>query len=1635
MPRRLLAVLLLALCYCSAYSQSYRNEWIDFNKTYYKFKIGPFGFDIVNAPVKKGVVRISQASLTSAGIGYIPFEQLQLWHNGEEVMLYTSKPAGVPGAGDYIEFWGEINDGKIDRDLYRQPDYQLSDYWSMQTDTAAYFFTVNTSGNNKRYTNAANNAATASIQPEANFMYKIGRYYRFDINPGLAAVASTNLYSSSYDRGEMWVSRPTRPVACGCGQGPIPQSFLDLHADANGAAMTLKINAVGAALNPRKVKVSINGDEVSQFTMNYFNTSSPEIKNIAVSKIQNDQATVVIENLSGGTSDLMNVATVELTYPRLFDFGGASSFEFSLPASDTGRLISVSNFSNTSGLPVLLDMANGKRYVAVAGSGSTWRFLLNASSVDYKLVMVRSDGSAAQAATGFETRKFVNYQKASSQGDYLIISNPILYGTGSDNYVEQYRAYRSSDAGGGFNAKLIDVNELTDQFAYGIKKHPLAIKNFLRYARKNFSEAPRMVFLLGKGVDYASYRKNESNAVADKTNLVPTWGYPGSDNLMCSEDMNPVVATPVGRLSAATPAEVGNYLKKIMEYEASQSSGPNTIDEKAWMRNVLHLTGASDAVLGSTLDAYNDNYKKIISDTLFGGVVTSFSKTADPASYPKAIINFKSVYEQGASLVEYFGHSSQTSLDFSLSNPNEYNNKGKYPLFIVNGCLAGNIFGFEQERLNIRSTTSEKFVFEPARGAIGYIATTSFGAVPYLDAFTKNYYTAIAKTKYGKPVSEISQEAISQTLSQLGIFDFFARIHAEQYEFHGDPALKMNSFDLPDYAIDSSRIQIAKSISVADEVLPVKVSVYNLGRISADSVTLNFYRKFPSGDSVFIFSKKMRPVASSASIEVKLPIIANRDKGIGFITVFIDEENKLAEVTENNNVATASFKIIGSDVKPVYPYNYSIVTGNSVQLIGSTADALEKEQDYIIEMDTTALFNSPFKQTIYKTTAGGLVEAGTVALTLNNTVYYWRIAANDSEPNWNVSSFTHIQGGNKGFMQAHFYQHTKSILDGLLLDSASRKYSFAHTLSNVFVQQSIYPYSGTEEFHFSTQVNGTVIAASACIGNSMIFHVLDSLSLKPMPNPSQAFNSAWVCSPLRLNNFEFYSTYPEARKNAMDFLDAVPNGSYVIAKRIYDAGNADWAPTDWASDTALYGAGNSLYHRFKQQGVNLDPYTYPRTFVAVYKKNDGNRFAPVVQFSEGLYDRVNLSVNIPASDTIGYITSPLFGPGKAFSKFKWDGPALDGVDSIAYEITGVKANGETNVLYTVDGDTREFDISSIDASAYPYLKLRMKNADGVKATPYQLEKWSVEYQPYPEGAIAPNLAFDIPSLIHYNHGINKMKDTLKGVVAFKNISDANFTSQLKVKLVLYDSLGNAIEYVVKPTRVLAAGDTALISFAIDISALEGVYNLYLHVNPDKAEAEQYYFNNYLYQYVKIERDYTLPVKLASFKAVPAGKNVQVKWEVTDEKNLDHYEVLFSSNGRSFSAIGTVNAEHNNVAGKYAYSLLHTSPVSGKNYYRLKMVDKDGMTTYSNIEIVSLGQVTATMAYPNPFSQYLNVSVARQDNGRSVVRLFNVQGQMLRQQTFVNNVSLNVANLASGTYIVQVDDGNEIKTFKVQKHHY
>src|SRR5207237_3644759 len=121
-------------------------------------------------------------------------------------------------------------------------------------------------------------------------------------------------------------------------------------------------------------------------------------------------------------------------------------------------------------------------------------------------------------------------------------------------------------------------------------------------------------------------------------------------------------------------------------------------------------------------------------------------------------------------------------------------------------------------------------------------------------------------------------DALRNGLNAIGAGDYFARYHAEEYAYHGDPAITLNSFDKPDYALDTSLVSMQPTfISTADNSFQVKIKIYNLGKAINDSVHIAVYRKFPNGDSTQVLSKLLAPIKGLDSLYLSLPIVPNRD--------------------------------------------------------------------------------------------------------------------------------------------------------------------------------------------------------------------------------------------------------------------------------------------------------------------------------------------------------------------------------------------------------------------------------------------------------------------------------------------------------------------------------------------------------------------------------------------------------------------------------------------------------------------------------------------------------------------------------------------------------------------------------------
>jgi hypothetical protein len=136
----------------------------------------------------------------------------------------------------------------------------------------------------------------------------------------------------------------------------------------------------------------------------------------------------------------------------------------------------------------------------------------------------------------------------------------------------------------------------------------------------------------------------------------------------------------------------------------------------------------------------------------------------------------------------------------------------------------------------------------------------------------------------------------------------------------------------------------------------------------------------------------------------------------------------------------------------------------------------------------------------------------------------------------------------------------------------------------------------------------------------------------------------------------------------------------------------------------------------------------------------------------------------------------------------------------------------------------------------------------------------------------------------------------------------------------------------------------------------------------------------------------LPVKLSDFTAKRNGNAVELKWQTTEESNMNHYEVERTFDGSSFSAIQNINSRNQSISTSYTTSDIQ--PNKGVNFYRLKMIDNNGKATYSRIAAVQFSSGKNIVLYPNPWVKGTDLNITNMNGDLITVDYYSPGGQLI-----------------------------------------
>lgn len=171
----------------------------------------------------------------------------------------------------------------------------------------------------------------------------------------------------------------------------------------------------------------------------------------------------------------------------------------------------------------------------------------------------------------------------------------------------------------------------------------------------------------------------------------------------------------------------------------------------------------------------------------------------------------------------------------------------------------------------------------------------------------------------------------------------------------------------------------------------------------------------------------------------------------------------------------------------------------------------------------------------------------------------------------------------------------------------------------------------------------------------------------------------------------------------------------------------------------------------------------------------------------------------------------------------------------------------------------------------------------------------------------------------------------------------------------------------------------------------------------------------------------LPLTLLEWNATRQNNTAVCSWTVSDDREVETYQVQRSTDGIHFYPLGSVSSRR--LPGISSYSFTDNAPVPGRNFYRLKAAG-NGQTNYTAARLLLFDAAQDWQIYPNPATTWIQVRLP-QSAMASTLRITDAAGKRVAEKTVTGfQVQLNISTLANGIYYLEyLQPGKrEVKSF-------
>ncbi len=923
----------------------YGNEWITSNQKYLKIPI-----------VEEGFYQITRSDMETAGISVdsVPMENYQMYRRGKEIAIEVNRSAS--GKLDFIGFYGQKNDGALDSSLYVTPEAMPHAYYSLYSDTAAYYLSwhqptvspIRITDSQIPATSISQNYNLQTHHILFNSQYPAGNFYPLTSTYDNGAILTT------YDVGEGW----TGPEITSGNSFSINFSTENLTKVPH-QPIVLELVVVGRSAGLHNITCFIETEtgnqEIGKISFKDYDSQKGLFSlNSELFSLGKDQK-IVIKNTAVNSSLSVSSALLQYTQKSFLpNDKNQKKFEFSSKAAIDWRL------ENTDGWRFyeLSDPSSAKKLSAQNGS----------IYLESKYVF------AVKEALKISNPRLIQFDNINSNlTDFLIISHPAVRNkiSGVDP-VEEYAKYRASKVGGGYRPLVLNIEAIYDQFNYG-EPGPRGIRNAIAWLHSKAQL--KFVFLIGKSIDPQTARKNKN---ARNIDMIPNAGWPGSDmpltmDLEGSGQYIPLV--PIGRLNASTSEPVLAYLNKVKNMEAQSSSAP-------WRKNILHLSGGRSSSEVKVFREYVDSFQAQMQNSALAPTISTISKKTEEDVEQ---FDLHENINGGAALVTMFGHSGLGITDIDIgyaSDPKRnYTNDPYYPAFLVNGCALGNFYyGIP--------TISNDWITSKNNGAVLFISHTHNGFVSALKHYSDKFYEVLGDPNFSyQAYGSIQQETIRRVLNKYpNIYD---GITCQQMSLQGDPSIKIFPAKKPDYHWSTQNIKLTNSsgnlLNAWSDSLTIEIDMFNSARYEEQNIEFSVIR---SKNNVIISKHEFQTNSfpNTKHLTLTIPNVTEQG-GLESWSFQIDPKALLTEETRENNNYQTTVSIPEGGATPILPLNNFSTRSNKITFVALAPENKATDQ-LIIEYSTDANFRTNVSSN--KVTVDNFVASLEIALPEPNR-YYWRV--------------------------------------------------------------------------------------------------------------------------------------------------------------------------------------------------------------------------------------------------------------------------------------------------------------------------------------------------------------------------------------------------------------------------------------------------------------------------------------------------------------------------------------------------------------------------------------------------------------------------------------------------------------------